>query len=524
MFATKSLSVASNVTSEFVRPRLHFVPLKLADATLATEAIEFVADIGYLLDPWQEFQTEQSLLVDLESDDLTWLCLEYGFLAPRQNGKGGVYTARTITDLFYLPCYDHYGRRKPRLVVYTAHQFKTSSEAFERAKDVIEGSDTLRKMMKKDRTGGIRNSAIEKGFDLANGNRMRYLARSTGGSGRGWTIDSLFTDESQEMPQTAWDALKYTQRALVNPQRLLTGTVPVPENNSEVWTAARDRGRGLRSQTAGWSEYSPDPDDPETVADMTKPAKYGHEVDPELKYALATNPAFGIRITPRQLIGDADGNAESYKREVVDWWPNDSGESQVLANWKNLHDPASVAVDPVVLALEVSDDLQWASIIATGHRVQDSLVHVELVDYRQGLEWVPDALLALRMRWRPQVVLLDIGGPAGVLKADLEAAGVVHRPLTVRELGQSCLLFHDQVVNGRLRWLNHPALNRAIRAAKWRGIGQAGLKAWDRLVDVDVSPLLSGSMAVWGLLTGAEAEIDVLKQKQVSNRMYGFNR
>jgi hypothetical protein len=320
------------VKSEFVPPRLHYVPPNPPDLSLATEALEFVADVGYYLDPWQEFQTEQSLALDAESEGLTWLCIEYGFLAPRQNGKGGVYTARTLTDLFYLPCYDHYGRRKPRLVVYTAHQFKTSAEAFERAKDVIEGSDTLRKMMKPGRNGGIRNSAVDKGFDLRNGNRMRYLARSTGGSGRGWTIDSLFTDESQEMPQNAWDALKYTQRALPNPQRLLTGTVPLPENNDEVWTTTRDRGRAQRSLTSGWSEYSPDPDDPETIEIMSRPAQYGYEIDPKLEYALATNPAFGIRITARQMMDDADGDAASYKREVIDWWPNDAGELKVLGN------------------------------------------------------------------------------------------------------------------------------------------------------------------------------------------------
>ena len=466
MPATKLLTAETSVTSEFVPPRLHYVPQRQADPTLAIEALEFVADVGYLLDPWQEFQTEQSLLVDLESDDLTWLCIEYGFLAPRQNGKGGVYTARTLTDLFYLPCYDHDGYRKPRLVVYTAHQFKTAAEAFERAKEVIDGSDTLRKMMKKDRNGGIRNSALDKGFDLANGNRMRYLARSTGGSGRGWTIDSLFTDESQEMPQNAWDALKYTQRALPNPQRLLTGTVPLPENNSQVWTTTRDRGRGMRSRTSGWSEYSPDPDDPLVIEDMTKPAVFGHEVDPDLKYALATNPAFGIRITARQLMDDADGDAEGYKREVIDWWPNDTGDTQILANWKKLRDPASIVLEsaPVVFALEVSEDLQWASIAVAGPRAADDLTHIELADYRQGLEWVVGRLLELRLKWRPQVIVLDIGGPA------------------------------------------------------------AGLKAWDRMVEVEVSPLLAAGFALWGLMTGAQAEVDVQRQKQVSHAMYGFNR
>lgn len=512
-------SVVSNVTSEFVRPRLHYVPPGPKSHIVATESLEFVADIGYLLDPWQEFQTEQSLLTDVGS--WIWSCLEYGFLAPRQNGKGGVYTARTIIDLFHLPCYDHYGQRKPRLVVYTAHQFKTANEAFERAKEVIEGSDVLRKAMKRDRNGGIRNSALDKGFDLANGNRMRYLARSRGGSGRGWTIDTLLTDETQEMPRSAWDALKYTQRALPNPQRLLTGTVPEPENNSEVWTDTRDRGRRRVSVTSGWSEYSPDPDDPETAADMTKPVRYGYEVDPDLKYALATNPAFGIRITARQLLDDADGDAEGYKREVLDWWPDKTGRESILPNWASAHDPQSLPLEPVALSLEVAEDRRTSTIMATGAR-DDGLIHAEVIDCLPGTDWIADRIAGLYRNWLPQVVVLDVGGPAGPLAVELEDLQVPYRALTVAEIGRACTGLYDLLSGQRLRYRRCTATDRGVAEARWRPLGQSRGFRRDTEHAESLLALAYGTLAITAGLVPDQIKATG-RVPQPSHAMYGFS-
>ena len=516
-------NVETSVTGEWPRPRLHYVPNRPADRTLATEGLQFVEQTGYLLDPWQAFETEQSLLTDAESPNLTWLCTEFGWLAPRQNGKGGVITARSLISLFHLPCYDQYGRRKPRLVVYTAHQFKTAREAFIRMRDVIDGSDMLRRQMKKDRSGGIRNAAGEEGFELANGNRLRYLARSTGGSGRGLSIDDLFTDEGQELPRSAWDALKYTQRAMPNPQRLITGTVPEPANNHEVWTMTRDRGRRGQSHTSGWSEYSPDPDDEQTKFDMTKPAHTGHDVDPDLRYALATNPAFGIRISARQLLDDADGDAESYKREVCCWWPDDGASERVLRNWSELRDRGSEIVEATV-GVQYAWDLSWASVAVAGPR-SDNLMGVEMIDYRPGTEWVPGYLAEVNEKVRPRVFMVDVGGPTSLLASDVETLelDLPMYPMKLTELAQACYRVYTLVKDKGLRYRRHIALDSAALAAEWRKLGQ--MRAFNLQTTAEASPLLAVSLAVYGAWTGAVVPEKPADKKvpQPSHRVYGFN-
>ena len=505
--------------SDLVLPRIAYLPSQDHLTETADECLEFIESVGYYLDPWQGFLTWSSLL---ESSNDRWLCRGYGYLAPRQNGKGGILTARSITDLFFLPCFDHDGSPKPRLVVYTAHQFKTANEAFLRMQEVIEGSPDLRAMMKQDRNHGIRNSAIDKGFDLANGNRLRYLARSTGGSGRGLSIDTLLTDEGQELPTPAWDALKYTQRAMPNPQRIITGTVPTEANNHDVWTAVRDIGRTGTSKTQGWAEYSPDPDDPQTAHDMTRDAQFGYDVDPDLKYALRTNPAFGIRVTAETLQDDLEGSADSYKREVLCWWPGASGGDLLLKNWQFLGDPRSEPVDPVVFALEVAVDRSYSSIAVGGVRL-NGRVHLELVDYAPGTDWVTDRLAELNTKWYPSALLMDVGGPAGWLVDDLEEAKVPIRPLTVREFGAACGWLHDQVRDRSVNWLHHPALQSAVKALKWRALGTSGAKAFDRNVGVDIAPAIGVAMAGWAASQGALPPVEKVKREKVaSSIMYGF--
>ena len=507
-----------HATSEFQTPRLLYLPDREYRNSLADECLDYIESVGFFLDPWQAFLTWLSLL---DAPDQTWFLREFGYLVPRQNGKGGILTARCITDLFYLPCFDSYGKEKPRLVVYTAHQFKTATEAFERMKEVIDGSDELRKLMKKDRNGGVRNSALDKGFDLANGNRMRYLARSRGGSGRGLSIDTLLTDEMQELPLPAWDALKFTQRAMPNPQRLMTGTVPDAENNHAVWTATRDKGRGGKSDTAGWVEYSVDPDDPQTRHDMTKPASFGSDVDPTFEYALATNPAFGIRVSPATLKDDAEGGADSYRREVICYWPGSEGSQMLLANWPILHDSASAPVGPVALAVEVAEDRSWGSILAVAPRADDyDRFHIEMIDYRAGTDWMVDRIEDLMNRHEVQVLVLDKGGPAGTLAIELEEYEVPFRTLTFSEIAWACGSLFDLVKQNRVSWLRHPALTQAAKATKWRAAG----KVFERRVETDIGPMMAAAFGVVAVLAGMVPDVPVAKkQPRPSNIVYGFN-
>lgn len=510
-----------------VPPRILHLPDIEFDGTTADECLEFIASVGLILDEWQAFLVRCSLLERINPAFQRhlvpkWLVREFAYLVARQNGKGAILTARAITDLFFLKHYNKAGREEPGLVVYTAHQFKTAREAFLRLREIIEGSPDLRKKMKAGRNHGIRTAVGEEGFELANGNRLRYLARSTGGSGRGFTIHSLHIDEAQELPKLALDALIYTQSALYNPQRLVTGTVPDESNNGEAWTGIRDKGRGGASRISGWAEWSPDDEDPTVRSELLRPgARIALDIDPDRKYTIATNPAYQIRIETEAIDDEQESmSPDSYRRERLSWWPKKGDLHLILRNWPKLHDADSQIVGAPVFALEVSEDRAYSGIVVAGTRA-DGQVHLETVEYRPGLDWTVPRMKDLVLKWRPQVVLLDVGGPAGPLATEFDDLDLKYRPLQVREFSTACMTFYDIVNASQLRYLKHPSMELAAQNAKWRTLGQG--RAWDRKVEEDVSLLTAGSMAVWGLISGAEyPEEKETKVKQVSHAMYGF--
>jgi hypothetical protein len=65
---------------------------------------------------------------------------EVAYLVARQNGKGAALEAIALHGLFLVG---------DPLTLWTAHQFKTSSEAFIRVRGWIDGSDELRPLVKR---------------------------------------------------------------------------------------------------------------------------------------------------------------------------------------------------------------------------------------------------------------------------------------------------------------------------------------------------------------------------------------
>ena len=61
-------------------------------------------------------------------EDGQWQTREVGLNVPRQNGKGEILIARELFGLFELG---------ERLVIHTAHEFKTSAEHFQRLEAVV---------------------------------------------------------------------------------------------------------------------------------------------------------------------------------------------------------------------------------------------------------------------------------------------------------------------------------------------------------------------------------------------------
>ena len=96
-------------------------------------ALEVCRMAGLVLDPWQELVFRHSLA---ERPDGRWAAFEVGCVVPRQNGKGALLAARALAGLFVLG---------DRLILHSAHEYKTATEAWMRLRDLIDGCPELRR-------------------------------------------------------------------------------------------------------------------------------------------------------------------------------------------------------------------------------------------------------------------------------------------------------------------------------------------------------------------------------------------
>jgi hypothetical protein len=94
---------------------------------------------------------------------------------PRQNGKGEVLIARELFGLFELG---------ERLVIHTAHEFKTSAEHFNRLESIVRDCPELHARVKRRTRGrldGYRYSHGEESIELQDGARIEFKTRTKSG-------------------------------------------------------------------------------------------------------------------------------------------------------------------------------------------------------------------------------------------------------------------------------------------------------------------------------------------------------
>lgn len=445
-------------------PRVRNVPEYATSAGRA--AIELAASAGLILDPWQRLALDDMLGEDANG---SWSAFEFALLVARQNGKGAILEARELAGLYLF---------SDKLIIHSAHEFKTAQEAFLRIKSLIDNTDALRRRVKT-----IRTSHGEEGIELRDGTRLRFMAR-TRSSGRGFSGDLVILDEAQELPRSSVAAILPTLSARPNPQVVYTGTVPSPINDAEHFTSLRDRGRAGGSPSLGWLEWSPGED--------------WDDLDDRNAWAVS-NPGRGYRISEtfiereRAALSDAD-----FARERLSIWPKSATGSVIDAKaWRTQRDPQSTASNPVVFAIDVPMDRRCASIGSAGLRAIGG-VHIELVERRVGTRWVVPHIKELNIKWSPSAIVIDAGGPAASFIKELTDAGLPIVVVNTREIAQACGSFYDAVGAGTLWHIGQPELDEAIASATKRPLGDAW--AWSRKnATTDISPLVAVTLAKFGL-------------------------
>jgi hypothetical protein len=449
-------------------------------------ALELLEAAGLELEYWQQKLFGDSLL---QNDRGKWAPFQVCAVVPRQNGKSELALYRILVGLFVL--------REP-LIIFTAHLADTCMEMFRRLIELIEATPWLASEVKHVwRTNG------KEQIELKTGQRVRFRTRTKGG-GRGYAKAAcVIFDEAMIFPDESHASIFYVVSRSPNPQFWYLGSAvdQMSMEDGQVLTRLRARGLEGGDPTLLYSEWS---------LEYGSPLDVPPEVLADPRFWRSANPSQGITIEhmEKEWLAAANGGEREFavERLGVGDWPAIGGSHSVisLAEWDKLADPDSKPLDPVVFSFDASPDRSFASISVAGRR-SDGFTHVEVAARERGMGWVVPWLVERVQTHKPAAVVTDASGPAGSLIPELERAGVTVVPVSAPEYAAACGMIYDAVAEQTLRHLADPRLAAAIRGATQRPMSDRW--AWSRRnSSVDISPLVSCTLALWGHLTQETAE------------------
>ncbi len=475
--------------------------------TFGPEACAFARSAGLNADDWQEESVAHILGV---GRDGRWACPEYAEFLARQNGKGCVLEIRVLFGFFLL------GEKE---IVWSAHLYATSLKAFKRLKVLIRAlgsqvgdnenlvavpnGDTPDILVKINNTNGY------EGFTrLDTGAEIQFVARSKNAA-RGFTGDLLIIDEAfaftDEQQEAMLPTLSARSMETPGPQIIYTTSPPLSAEVDKVVFRLKRRSES-GDVTLAFRDWglAGDLENLDAI-DVTDRALWR-----------ATNPALGRRISETWVAGELKSMSErGFARERLGVWPPMPSETEAVIDfevWKALTDLASQVGAELAFAFDVAPDRGWAEIAMFGPRA-DGLGHVELIEHRQGTDWIVARLVELKARWDPIAIALDVKGPAGSLLLELEDVGISlpkkgedgkrveprRGDLIIPTAGDyagACGALVDAITQSKLRHIDQIPLNSAVGGVAKRPLGEA--YAWGRKTSsANIAPLVAVTLARW---------------------------
>lgn len=392
----------------------------------------------------------------------------------RQTGK--TYTLGAISFALCLG--------NPRTtVLWTAHRLKTAKETFKS----MQGMARRRKISP--HIEQVFTASGSEEIVFRNGSRIMFGARETG-FGRGFAkVDIEVFDEAQILTERALDDMLPAMNASPNALAVFTGTPPRPIDPGEVFgrmrldalTAGSGKSDGLYIEFSADKDAAPD--------DLEQQAK--------------ANPSFPHR-TPVEAIQRMRKNLaeDSFLREAMGIWDADSNHRVISEDdWSRVADPASMAVERLVLAIDVPPERSVSSVSLAGVR-PDGRWHVELDEQRKGVDWVIPWIEARVTKNRLHAVVVD--EMSGLVEKRRDRNFLVGTDVEVtlaaaegRDMAIASAKFYDSVIDGSVRHTDQPQVNVALSVARKRPL--AGGWAWNRKdAASDITPIVSATLALWG--------------------------
>jgi hypothetical protein len=171
-----------------------------------------------------------------------WSAFEVGIVVPRQNLKSMTFRIRELAGCILFG---------ERLIIHSAHEWRTISEQFGETMELVESSPLKRYLRSTRRTGG------EESIKFTTGNRLRFMNRSRE-SARSFSADVIVLDEAHALTLEQAQAMLPTMSARPDAQVWYGAHGPTPT----AWQLARLRNRALSADPGRlcWLEWSADPD------------------------------------------------------------------------------------------------------------------------------------------------------------------------------------------------------------------------------------------------------------------------
>jgi hypothetical protein len=487
-------------------PRFEHVPSYTTSS--GDEAIELAALTGLVLDPWQRYALRHAMGERIVPHPVTqelgvrWAAFEMGLVVSRQNGKGSLIEARQLAGLFLLG---------EGLQLYSAHEFKTAEEAFIRVRNLIEDTDELRRQINRPITAHGQES-----ITLRNGGpRLRFVAR-TGGSGRGFSGDTIYLDEAFNLPSQAVAAMLPIVSRRENPQIWYT--------SSAGWEISRVlanvRRRALKLIA------NPDPASRLLYLEWSADEEAWFRSDPEefvrdrRNWAIA-NPGLNIQekaLTEMGILAELEAMSEDLalfarERLGIGMWPEDTHGWNVIPEdaWTAMADPDAQPTGRLALAVDVTPDRKRGCIAVAGDHdapgARPGERVVEIIEHRAGTEWIPQRIGDLLKKHREITqVVVSPRGPAGALLPLIrDALGRIRRANVLRESSsqeeaQACQAFYDGVIHAKtVVHRGDLRMSAGLAGARKKDNPEAGTWHWSRRnPSTDLSPVWAATLAVWG--------------------------
>lgn len=462
----------------------------------------YIAHIGTMMDlqfyEWQQLLSDVSLELIERKDPLPgqstlrFNAMYVGAMVGRQSGKSAWSAARIVAQCM-MPNYPALAEAvglekiKPQHVIYTA---QSRTNAVQRWIEHVAIMETCPQIA--EQIDVVRYATGREIVQFKNGSTYRPITPNRTGA-RGLTLDLVIVDEALAHPLWLLAVLRPTMAQRDGATGCLGGQFVVISNagndDSELLNRMQELGIESLSDPESrrvWFEWSADPD-----ADPFSEATWLATM-PTLNQPNGIDMDF-IRLEAQTMRED------QFIREYLCVRSLATDEQIIPMDlWmEGNRGDVIVPMDRIAIGLDVRMDRLGASLIACGP--VDHYLPIEIVDVRQGLEWLLPRAIEVCQRWSAPLAI-DVAGPAANLIPSLEAAGVVIVPMAAREVTAAAASFYDAVYAKRICHRNDYKMNDAIVGASRRAVGDRW--AFDRRGHWDISPLIAASLAAWVVETG----------------------